>query len=349
VNSFSNPHYSRRTLLSSIKFGLIILLLPLPVQAMTESVSKPSWKPLSREQLATQLSREFNLPDAYVLSSLRKARFQSTIIDRMNHPYEARPYVQYRPLFVTRRMTEKGRRYIAKHRPEFAQAAKKFGVQPEIIAAILGMETRYGHNMGRDRVLDSLFTLATGRPTRAAFFQREMGHFLSLCQEEHLIPEQVKGSYAGAFGATQFIPSSFRHFAVDGDGDGKKDVWTSSVDIISSVANYFHEHGWDATRPVAHWLPALPHRSFFDNLRKKGIRTWKPLHELRQAGLPEPGKGWHDDDQVTLVDFKTAMGSRTALVHRNFYVITRWNRSYNYAMAITELADMLGCAMCKSH
>jgi len=299
--------------------------------------------------MANHLSREFSLPPAYVLSSLRQARFQSSIIDRMNHPYEAKPYVQYRPLFVTRRMTEKGRRYMAKHRSEFAQAAKEFGVQPEIIAAILGMETRYGHNMGRDRVLDSLFTLATGHPSRSAFFQRELGHFLSLCQEEHLIPEQVKGSYAGAFGATQFIPSSFRHFAVDGDGDGKKDVWTSSVDIISSVANYFHEHGWDATRPVAHWLPALPHRSFFDNLRKKGIRTWKPLHELRQAGLPEPGKGWHDDDQVTLVDFKTAMGSRTALVHRNFYVITRWNRSYNYAMAITELADMLGCAMCKSH
>jgi len=330
-------------------FGLIIPLLPLSVQAMTESVSKPSWKTPSLEQLATQLSQEFNLPNAYVLSSLQKARFQSTIIDRMNHPYEAKPYVQYRPLFVTRSMAEKGHRYMVKHRLAFTQAAKEYGVQPEIIAAILGMETRYGHNMGRNRVLDALFTLATGHPSRAAFFQRELGHFLSLCLEEHLIPEQVKGSYAGAFGATQFIPSSFRHFAVDRDGDGKKDVWASPQDIISSVANYFHEHGWDATRPVAHWLPALPHRPFFDNLRKKGIRTWKSLHELRQAGLPKPGKGWHDDDQVTLVDFKTAMGSRTALVHRNFYVITRWNRSYNYAMAITELADMLGCAMCRSH
>jgi len=246
-------------------------------------------------------------------------------------------------------MVKMGRTYMQENLQPFAESSNTFGVQPEIVAAILGMETRYGHNMGRDRVLDALFTLSTGYPSRADFFRRELGHFLSLCREEHLAPEQQIGSYAGAFGATQFIPSSYRHFAVDADNDGKRDVWTSPPDIIASVANYFHRHGWDATRPIARWLPSLPHHPIFDRLRKKGIGAWESLYELRQAGLPEPGKKWHDDDQVTLVDFKTAMGTKTALVHRNFYVITRWNRSYNYAMAVTELAGMLGCAMCKNH
>lgn len=341
MNSFFSPGVFTLVIAA---LSLIGLLPSAPVAA----AEKPG-ETISRQHLANQLSQEFKLPAAYVLSALQKAKFQPTVIARMNHPYEASPYTRYRPLFVTRSMAKRGHRYMAEHQKEFAQATKRYSVQTEIIAAVLGMETRYGHNMGRDRVLDSLFTLATGHPSRADFFRRELGHFLSLCRNGNLVPEQIKGSYAGAFGATQFIPSSYRHFAVDADGDGKRDVWTSPADITSSVANYFHEHGWDASRPVAHWLPALPSHPLFDQLRAKGIGIWKPLRELRQAGLPEPGGIWRDDDQVTLIDLKTASGSRTALIHRNFYVITRWNRSYNYAMAITELADMLGCSMCKSH
>ncbi len=319
-----------------------------PSVSQTETTTSLSREDI-KQQLADQISRDFQLPRDYVLSALRKARFHQDIIDRINRPYEARPYAQYRPLFVNRRLARMGKRYLEENHEIFSRVRKRYGVQPEIIAAILGMETKYGRSKGRDRVLDALYTLATGHPRRSAFFQKELGHFLSMCREEELIPEKLLGSYAGAFGTTQFIPSSFRHFAIDADGDGKRDVWDSSPDIISSVGNYFREHGWKAGQPVAYWLPKLPHHPLLDELRKKGITMWKPLKNLRSIGLPALPKIWRDDAQVSLVDFETSSGTRTALIHYNFYVITRWNRSYNYAMAVTELAERLGCIPCRSH
>ncbi|MDT8377147.1 MAG: lytic murein transglycosylase, partial [Mariprofundaceae bacterium] len=223
---------------------------------------------------------------------------------------------------------------------------KQYGVQPEIIAAILGMETRYGHYKGKDRVLDALYTLASGYPRRADFFRRELGEFLLLCHEENIDPVSVQGSYAGAFGTTQFIPSSYRGYAVDADGDGQRDVWGSPEDIINSVANYFNRHGWQADRPVARWLDHLPMKVFFAKMLHDETKKWQRLGDVRKHAALKLPETWQDDDKVALVQRKTSQGKRTALVHYNFYVITRWNRSYNYAMAITELAYMLGCPQC---
>jgi len=299
-----------------------------------------------RTALTDALVQQTGLPRQQVAAAIAKARFHDSIIKRITTPYESRPYSKYRPLFVHRKLAEKGEVYLAQHRAIFEEARQQYHVQPEMIAAILGMETHYGRHRGNDRVLDALFTLATGFPRRAAFFRRELGEFLLMCQEEHRRVDAVLGSYAGAFGTTQFIPSSYRAYAVDGDGDGRRDVWDSPKDIIFSVANYFSRYHWDDSRPVAHWLPqtVAPHKPIRLLLHAKKLQ-WQPLVSLRGAVGALPSM-WRDDDQVSVIPLQGSGGKVPLLIHHNFYVITRWNRSHNYAMAATELAAMLGSKLC---
>ncbi len=311
--------------------------------------AKPDIRPgVSREELAARLARDFKLPPKAVRAVLKRARFTPSVIERMEAPYEARPWHEYRPLFVTRALAAEARDYIRAHQADFRRARDQYGVQAEIIAAILGMETHFGRHRGHDRVLDALYTLAAGYPKRADFFRKELGHFILLCREEGLKPESVVGSYAGAFGTTQFIPSSYRAYAVDADGDGRRDVWDSTADIIGSVAHYFHVHGWDAARPVAMWMPSLADRGVVRTMRQAGLTGWTELARAR-ASLPALPPAWRDDDRVSLIRLETRAGPRDVLVHYNFYVITRWNRSANYAMAATELAALTGCPLCDTH
>ena len=295
-----------------------------------------------RRKLIAQLVQQTGLSHDYIAPIIMQANLQPSIIRRITTPYESRSYAQYQPLFVHPRLAHKGHVYLEQHADIFAASEKKYGVQREIIAAILGMETRYGANKGKDAVVDSLFTLATSYPRRAKFFRKELGELLLLCQEEGLNPQTFQGSYAGAFGTTQFIPSSYRAYAVDADGDGKRNVWDSPADIINSVANYFQKHGWQHDEPLAHWLPMS-----FSALPAQGLKHWTALKDMRHA-LPALDARWHDDSKVTIIEMMTQQGKQRALVGYNFYVITRWNRSYNYAMAVTELAALLGCEACQT-
>lgn len=299
-----------------------------------------------RQGIIRKIQQETGLPRTYIEEALADARFDQSVIDRIKTPYEGKPYADYRPLFVHDTLVQKGLAYIREHRAIFDRCRAQYGVQPELIAAILGMETRYGAYRGKDRVLDALYTLAAGYPRRADFFRNELGEFLLLCREEKLDPATIQGSYAGAFGTTQFIPSSYRGYAVDADADGKRDVWGSPEDIIFSVANYFRRHHWDASRPVALWLETTPTAFKAKIMLDEETRSWKRLGDVARAlGQPLP-KVWQDDDKVALIRRTTAQGKRTALVHYNFHVITRWNRSYNYALAATELAYAMGCPLC---
>ena len=342
----SAPDGTRRTLIKGMAATALLFGMPGGIRAMGGMPKGAAEALVSREEMSKKIAAETGLSRKAVAQALAAASFRPDIIRRIKTPYESKPYADYRPLFVNRKLSGLGREYLLRHHKIFTAAERKYGVEREIIAAILGMETRYGRNRGRDKVLDSLYTLAAGYPRRADFFRGELGHFLLLCNEEHLNPAEQTGSYAGAFGTTQFIPSSYRHFAVDADGDGKRDVWDSPADIIGSVANYFHEHHWQSGRPVAQWLPKsalLQHA--LRKQAKKGLKDWLTLADLRRK-LPRLAADWQDDDKVTLIEMSPAGGKRLALVHYNFYVITRWNRSYNYAMAVTELADMLGCKRC---
>jgi membrane-bound lytic murein transglycosylase B len=171
--------------------------------------------------------------------------------------------------------------------------------------------------------------------------------FLLLCNEEGLNPQDIEGSYAGAFGVTQLIPTSFRAYAVDGNGDGKRDVWGTPEDIIFSVANYFKRHKWTDDKTVAHWLPALPKGKLIKQALKDETREWRALSEFEKVGIKKPSAAWSSDEKVALITRQTAQGERPLLVNRNFYAITRWNRSWNYALAATELAAMLGNPQCE--
>jgi len=300
-----------------------------------------------RKAIIRKISSETGLDVDYVAAAVEQARFDESVITRIKTPYESRTYAEYRPLFVHQQLADKGDAYMKENSAVFAKASEKYGIQPQIVAAILGMETRYGTYKGKDRVLDALYTLAAGYPRRADFFRKELGEFLLLCKEEKRDPISVNGSYAGAFGATQFIPSSYRGYAVDADGDGRRDVWNSPSDIISSVANYFHRYGWDRNRPVAVWIEHLPYKPLSSTMLKDETRKWRKLGEIRKELALQLPESWQDDDRVALIQRMTDKGRRTALVHYNFHVITRWNRSYNYAMAITELAHLLGCPLCE--
>ncbi|MDQ6954688.1 MAG: lytic murein transglycosylase B [Mariprofundaceae bacterium] len=298
--------------------------------------------------LIDQLVQETGMDRASIAAVIKHAVYDESIITRMKTPYESRSYAEYRPLFVHPKLALKGHDYLQKHHAVFIASEKKYGIQQEIIAAILGIETRYGTYRGKDAVVSSLYTLATGYPRRANFFRKELGELLLLCQEEGLNPVQFKGSYAGAFGTTQFIPSSFRAYAVDANHDGKRDVWDSPEDIINSVANYFSKHGWDGSRPIAQWLPKAIQNKQIIKHAKQGFKHWVKLRDVR-ALLPQLDARWQDDDKVTLIEMTTKKGKQIALIHYNFYVITRWNRSYNYAMAITELAELMDCQLCQTH
>lgn len=326
----------RRSLIQGIAVaGAGAALLPGSLIAAT---SKTIQQLYSKDEVIAKIVKETGLSLAEVSKVMHDVTFIPSIIKRMTTPYESRPYAAYRPLFVNKRLEKMGRQYLKEQKAVFEKVEKKFHVEAEVIAAILGLETKYGRHKGSDRILDSLYTLASGYPRRADFFRRELGEFLLLSREEKLQPTKLLGSYAGAFGTTQFIPSSYRAYAVDADGDGRRNVWESPEDIISSVANYFKKHGWSYGRPSAFWLtytPALKSRA------DAGFKSWSTLSELRDQ-LPKLPAIWNDDDKVAIIEMETSKGKQMALIHYNFYVITRWNRSYNYAMATTEVAAMLG-------
>jgi len=345
----NTPDITRRKLIIRTSATLAAISVA-PSMAFSSSKSTSE-----RQKIIQKLKDQTGLDIQFIEQAINNAVFDKSVIKRIKTPYESKSYAKYRPLFVHQRLADKGTAYLKEHQQIFDHCKKKYQIQPQIIAAILGMETRYGHYKGKDRVLDALYTLSTGYPRRANFFRNELGEFLLLCHEEKRSPTSIFGSYAGAFGTTQFIPSSFRGYAVDADKDGYRDVWESPKDIINSVANYFHRYHWDAERPVAHWLDdtfdeqskKLSKSSLVQKMLSDETKTWRKLGELKKhvtLNLPDL---WQDDDKVALIQRTTSLGKQTALVHYNFHVITRWNRSYNYAMAITELAHMLGCANCE--
>jgi len=347
----ATPDSRWRRLLGGVCLGMLLAAaLPAPVcDAAPSPAAGADVTPVpvvDKATLLKLLKSETGLSDKVLRPALDNARFDPSVITRMETPYEARPYAEYRPLFVRKQLAQTGRQYLEAHRAIFNEAWKRYGVEPQIIAAILAIETHFGDRQGNDRVLDSLYTLASGYPRRADFFRKELGEYLKLCHAENLDPDSIIGSYAGAFGVPQFIPSSYMAYAVDGNGDGRRDVWHSPRDIIFSVANYFHQHGWQPRLPVAHWLAHEPEKKALLDQRDKEMQDWQPLQKLYAEGLHKLPAPWHKTDPVALISMQPGDHDRTAVVSRNFYVITRWNRSYNYAMATTELAHLMGCSHC---
>jgi len=270
---------------------------------------------------------------------LADASRQDNIIDAISSPAErVLTWKEYRRIFLTETRIEQGRQFLDEYADDLARAENEMGVPAEVIAAVIGVETSYGRNKGSHRVIDALTTLGFDYPPRSRFFRSELEHFLLLSREQGFDPLELKGSYAGAMGYGQFISSSYRHYAVDFDGDGVADIIHNPVDAIGSVANYFKEHRWNTGGPVADPVE-LPEASVED-LRHSGLNVRHKVSDFRARGMTVP-ESVPDDESARLLTLEGAEGAEHWLVYRNFYVITRYNHSDLYAMAVFQLANAL--------
>lgn len=261
-----------------------------------------------------------------------------TILKAISRPAEGKPWHQYHPIFLTEQRIKGGLKFWRENEALLAKAEQQYQVPAQIIVAIIGVETMFGGNMGKFSVVDALYTLGFHYPPRADFFRGELAHMFALAREEGWDVSKPLGSYAGAMGMGQFIPSSYRNFAVDFDGDGKRDLFNNKADAIGSVANYFHQHHWRHGAPVAVQVRVKGDASA---LIYKGLDLNQSAGELRRAGVQiQPMVA--DDTKVKLLAFELADGSKEYwLALNNFYVITRYNRSPLYAMAVYQLAEAL--------
>ncbi len=273
-----------------------------------------------------------------------QARFQPAIIKAITPPTEprAKSWQAYRALFLTPQRIEAGVEFREQQREALSRAVELYGVPEEIIVAIIGVESVYGRNTGNYRVIDALTTLAFDYPPRAEFFRTELENYLLYARDAGIDTLGLKGSYAGAIGIPQFMPGSYRRYAVDLDGDGKQDLSGSFADAIGSVANFLQAHGWETGQPVA--FAAQVHGENYRKLVDAGIKPTYRYDDLANFGVSAEG-GTRADAPCALIELATPGEASQYLVGlTNFYVLTRYNRSSLYAAAVLELAQAVKSA-----
>lgn len=332
-------------------FAPLLLLASAAACAQTKAV--PQADPAQRAAFVAESARKYGLDPAKVNAWLDRSNHRQSIVDAMSRPAESvKTWKQYRPIFIVDRRITEGRAFLARHRAALSKVEADTGVPAEIIVAIIGVETSYGGNTGSYPVLDALYTLAffypvSGKPDqveretmRTAFFRDELAQVMLLAKEEGLELATMKGSYAGAMGYGQFMPSSYRAYARDGDGNGRRDLFGSLPDVFASVANYFVAHGWRKGEPVVALAKQDPGAAPFkpDTLEAK-----YSLAELGGKGY-RPATAQGHDLAATLVTFEGNNGVEHWLGYRNFYAITRYNRSPMYAMAVYQLSREIAAA-----
>ncbi|ANI13224.1 lytic murein transglycosylase B [Pseudomonas sp. UME83] len=287
-------------------------------------------------QFVGEMTRDYGFADEQLLSLFQDVERKQSILDAISRPAErVKPWKDYRPIFLTDARIKRGVEFWNQNAEALARAEKDYGVPAQYIVAIIGVETFFGRNTGNYRVMDALSTLAFDYPPRADFFRKELKQFLLLAREQQVDPLGLNGSYAGAMGLPQFMPSSFRAYAVDFDGDGHINIWTDPTDAIGSVASYFKQHGWQAGEPVVSQAE-LSMDSAQDAITQ-GLEPQMSLGQLRAAGW-RTHDVLRDDLKVTAIRFEGADGPEYWVGLPNFYVITRYNRSAMYAMAVHQLA-----------
>lgn len=319
------------------RYLLLLCLLfcsPLVAQGFTE----PQKKEL--DDFIAQIASEHDFPQQELEQLFAQVEHQPGIIEAITRPAESKPWFQYRPIFVTEQRIKGGVKFWQENSKLLARAEKEYGVPAHIIVAIIGVETYYGRHKGGYRVIDALSTLGFDYPPRGAFFRGQLEQFLLMAREEKRDPLDFLGSYAGAMGMPQFIPSSFRSYAVDFDGDGHRDLWDNHADIIGSVANYFSRHHWRMGEPVASRAKLKGSKAPQD-LLDQGLRPSIPYTQLKAAGIT-PLTALDKSGEVALLALDSGPQEQEYWVTlHNFYVITRYNRSPLYAMAVYQLGEAI--------
>ena len=294
--------------------------LPGIPQFIDEMVSKHQFK---REEL---------------IKTFKLAEYRADVIDAITTPATVKPWVEYRASFINQTRIDGGLAFWKKYAPELQRAEQQYGVPQEIILAVIGVETLYGRRAGKFRALDALTTLAFDYPRRADFFRNELAEYLLLAREQNFNLLEIKSSYAGALGIPQFMPSSYRKYAVDFNGNGKVDILGEPEDAIGSVANYLKQYGWKTGEPIAQLATLGSGYSVPAVLDSRSLAAWmevgvSPVTKLKIATPP----AW-------LVDFTVESGKEYWLTYNNFRVIALYNNSNFYAMSVFQLAEVLRAA-----
>lgn len=294
--------------------------------------------------LLNKMEKEHGFNRFELVELFSDVKQQKSILKAISRPAEkTKTWAEYRPIFISDKRIKKGVEFYNQHKETLEKAEKEFGVPAEIIVAIIGVETRYGSNKGSYRVVDALATLAFDYPPRSKFFTKELEHFLQLSKEAGLNPKLVKGSYAGAMGFPQFISSSYRHYAVDFDKDGKTDLIDNPVDAIGSVANYFARHGWktgEKTITLADLKSDKTETAKIDKVVNQGLKPKFTVADITAAGL-KPRTKLSSKASATAWRVEGTSGEEYWIGLHNFYVITRYNHSHMYAKAVQELSEAL--------
>ncbi len=293
-----------------------------------------------------RMVRNHDFDGELLAGMLAQAERRQPILDAISRPAErTKPWYEYREIFLQDKRIQQGVEFWRENQAVLDGAKERYGVEPAIIVAIIGVETQYGSFMGNYRVLDALATLGFDYPPRSEFFEKELEHFFLLAREQNQDPLALKGSYAGAMGFGQFIPSSYRAYAKDNDGDGFADIWNNKSDAIGSVANYFKAHGWKKDGLVL--APAVKGQGFDDSLINTAKRPTRSLAELEKLNFTVKG----DFDRRLPAEplmYETPEGPSYWVGFNNFYVITRYNRSRLYARAVWELSEAIKSARAQS-
>ncbi len=288
-----------------------------------------------------------------ILAWLAQAKHQNSIVKAMSRPAEkVKPWHQYRKHFISDLRTKNGVKFWRQNQATLERAAAEFGVDPAIIVSIIGVETNYGRNTGSYKVIDALTTLAFDyytytdkRESRKKFFTIQLEHLFLLAREQQQDPLSLKGSYAGAMGWGQFMPNSYRNYAVDYDGDGFADIWTNPTDAIGSVANYFTKHGWQKDQPVA------TRAHINGKVSEEGLNQMKrpktSIADLVAMGY-EPVEKFDQDTKAFPMRFKAKYGDEYWIGLHNFYVIGRYNPRTKYALAVYQLSEIIRTSHCAS-
>lgn len=323
--------------------GLILVSLP------TTLLAKPTYDPAQRPDVAAfidTLVKEQGLSRPELEQLFAQTKQRQDILDLIAKPAErVLAWHEYRKIFLTPARIQAGQKFMHTYADALNRAEQTYGVPAEIITAIIGVETFYGRNKGRHRVIDALATLTFDYPPRVDFFKGQLVEFVRFTLTQGLNPQLPMGSYAGAMGYPQFMPSSYRDYAVDFDGDGFADIWTNPVDAIGSVANYFSGHGWQPNQPVVVPIAHLPNPGQLPELHSNRFNLM-PLAQAQSAGLVAATNSvtatpLTADTQVLPMAFELEQGELQLLGLHNFYVITRYNHSRMYALAVYQLAEAL--------
>jgi membrane-bound lytic murein transglycosylase B len=323
-----------RTLFTAAGFICAALLVLRPETAAAIDIKRPEVK-----EFIAHMSAAYGFKKGALRKLLKSAASQPAIVDAMSKPAEkAKLWYEYRPIFLNERRIREGTEFWVAHRQALDQASIKSGVAPEYLAAILGVETYYGRLTGTYRVLDALVTLSFDYPPREKFFREELEQYLLLTRDAHLDPKTLKGSYAGAMGAPQFMPSNYRRYAVDADANGRIDLWNDWPDVCASVGNYLKEHGWNAGEPVLEEATVLPEKA--GDLDGRKLALSETIGSLEAKGVSFDA-ALPPEAPAILIAADEPDGVHWRVGYNNFFVITRYNHSPLYAMAVYELATAM--------